>query len=72
MEKDLENLSVFSGKTGGASVSSFKSAKYKNISFRYLDFSKPNLGICYTATQDFLVFTFSGEALLKTIDKIIE
>ena len=72
MEQDFEALSVFLGKTGPSSTPSFKEAVYQNTTFRYLSLSPENFGICWLATDEYFILTFSGGSIVKTIDKINE
>jgi len=47
----------------------FKKAKYKEIVFNYTSFADhEKFGICWFVTDDYLVFTTSGESVLKIID----
>jgi len=72
MEADFENFSVLLGKTSPALVSSFKESTYKDTAFRYLSFPQENFGICWAMVDNYFIFTFSGESMIKTIDKINE
>lgn len=72
MEKDFEILSLFLGKEGSAQVPLFKEADHQSVAFRYISFPPENFGICWALVNDYLVFTFSGESIIKTIDKINE
>ena len=70
MEKDIETLSVFLGKTEPSLISYFRETKYKDVPFRYLSFPPQNFGICWLVTDKYFILTFSGESIIKTIDKI--
>jgi hypothetical protein len=70
MEKDFEGLLSFLGKRGKAISPNFKDADYKNVSFHYLSFADGNFGICYGLKNDLFLLTFSGESILKTIDRL--
>jgi len=72
MEQDFEILSVFLGKTSPTLVPYFREVSYKNTAFRYLSFPPQNFGICWAITDGYFIFTFSGESIIKTIDKINE
>ena len=72
MEKDLEKLFSALGKTKGASIPGFKTAGYKNESFRYLSFSPDHFGIVWARISNYLIFTSSGESMMKIIDKLKE
>jgi len=70
MENDTENLFTVLGKTQPAAAKVFSQANYKNSVFRYISFSQKDFGICWAIANNHLVFTSSGEAMLKTIDLI--
>ena len=70
MEKDLEPVSALLGKTGPSLTPAFREAAYKDTVFRYLSFPPENLGICWTLVDNYFILTFSGESMIKTIDKI--
>ena len=70
MEIDFDSFFVLMGKKEKAISLVFKESSYKNLSFRYQDFTKENLGLCYLVSKDFFILTGSGETLFKTIDKI--
>jgi hypothetical protein len=70
IEKDTENLYEALGKKGTAPISYFRSATHKNAAFRYISFNLPNFGICYSIVGDFLVWTSSGESMIRVIDQL--
>lgn len=70
MEQDLEPLAALLGKTGLAPTPDFKEAIYRDTVFRYLSFPPEGLGICWAVTDNYFILTFSGESIIKTIDKI--
>ncbi|MBA7626863.1 hypothetical protein ES703_34321 [subsurface metagenome] len=72
MEADFENLFLVLGKTDLAPVPEFKEADYEDEVFRYLSFPSENFGICWALVDNYLIFTSSGESILRTIDKINE
>ncbi len=72
MEQDIEDLAVFLGKTGPAGTAAFKEATYKGTAFHYLSLQPENFGLCWAMTDNYFIFTFSGESIIKTMDKINE
>lgn len=73
MEVDMNRLLVSLGKTEMDKEeivpAVFKKAKYKEIIFNYTSFADhEKFGICWFVTDDYLVFTTSGESVLKIID----
>jgi len=72
MEENFDNLLKILGKEGTAISPSFKEKQYKGITFRYLDFLQPNLGICWAISDDYFIFNSGGESMLKTIEKLLE
>ncbi|MEA3293322.1 MAG: hypothetical protein U9P88_02595 [Patescibacteria group bacterium] len=70
MEKDFENFSILMGKLKPSSNLHFKEAKYKNEYFRYISFPPKNSGVCYGIMDDYLIFTSSGESMLRMFDKL--
>ena len=72
MEKDFDNFFTILDKKGSALSPSFKEVKYKEITFRYLTFPQPNLGICWAISDGYFIFNASGESMLKTIEKLLE
>jgi hypothetical protein len=70
MEADFDSFFALMGKKEKAISLAFKESSYKNLSFRYQDFTNENLGLCYLVSKDFFILTGSGETLFKTIDKI--
>lgn len=72
MEADFENFSVFLGKTSPAFVPYFRESAYEDTVFRYLSFPPENFGLCWAITDNYFILTFSGESMIKTIDKINE
>ena len=72
MEENLNNLFKILGKEGAAPSPSFKEKEYKGITFHYLDFPQPNLGICWAISNDYFIFNSGGESMLKTIEKLLE
>jgi hypothetical protein len=72
MEADTTSLFNLLGKTGSGPTAAFKSATKTGVTFRYLSFKPDNLGICWAITGDRFIFTSSGEAMIKTIDKLAQ
>lgn len=70
LEQDLEPVSTLLGKAGPSLTLSFKEATYKDAVFRYISFPPENLGICWALTGNYFILTFSGESMIKTIDRI--
>jgi hypothetical protein len=70
IEEDTENLYEALGKKGTAPISYFRSAVHKNTTFRYVSFNLPNFGICYSIVGDLLVWTSSGESMIRVIDQL--
>lgn len=70
MEKDFETLFAVLGKEEQTPFPYFKTAAYKEVVFHYLSFSQENFGILWALTDDYLIFTSSGESMLKVIDKL--
>ena len=70
MEQDLNPISVLLGKAGPAPILTFSEATYRDTAFRYLSFPPENSGICWALANNYFILTFSGESIIKTIDKI--
>jgi len=70
METDTNNLFAVLGKEGKALSSAFKSSSYHGTNFRFIVFSKQNLGIYYTLLNNRSIFTTSLDSIEKTIDAI--
>jgi len=71
IEKDTEKLFEVLGKEKTDTFLSFKKATYKNIPFRYISFPSENFGICWAMVENKLLFSTSGESMIKSIDKLI-
>jgi len=72
MEQDTEKLFIILGKQEKSSVPYFRTASYKNTSFRYLSFLPDNFGICYSLFNNYFFWTTSGESMTKVLDKLIQ
>ena len=70
METDTDRLFRILNRDEPARVPTFREATHKQTTFRYLSFSKPNFGICWTIIGDLFVFTSSGESMLRIIEKL--
>jgi len=70
IEKDTENLFSVLGKKGAPLVSYFRQTSFKGKDFRFLTISKDDFGICYTLTDEYLIFTTSFGGMQKTINEI--
>ena len=70
MEQDFENLSLVLGKKGPAPINYFKDAFLQGKTFRYLSFLSANFGICWSILDDYFIFTYSGESIIKTINQL--
>jgi hypothetical protein len=72
MEQDTTNVFTLLGKTGSGQIHVFKQAVRKGIAFRYISFKPEGLGICWAAADDKIIFTTSGEAMVKIIDRLTQ
>ena len=72
MEKDFEKLLLTLGKEGPAARSAFSSASYRGRTFRYLSMPPENFGLVWAISGDYFLLTFSGESMIKTIDKLTQ
>ncbi len=70
MEKDTEKLFETLGRESIGTPLSFKGTTYKNVAFRYISFPQNNFGICWGTYEDSLIFTSSGESMIRSIDKL--
>jgi hypothetical protein len=70
IEKDTETFYEALGKKGTAPIPYFRSAVHNNKTFRYLSFNLPNFGICYSIVDNLLVWTSSGESIMRVIDQL--
>jgi len=70
MEKDTTTLFKSLGKTVPASSSKFKASTQKAVIFRYISFPQGNFGICWSTFDNYLLWTTSGESMLKTINAL--
>lgn len=71
IEEDADLLFQTLGKQGKSLVPYFRQVNYKNTSFRFLTISKNDFGICYSLTNNYLIFTTSFESIQKVINQII-
>ncbi len=69
---DLAELSLVIADQNLVYLGDFKSVINKGKPFRYIDSNLPNFGICYSIINNYLIFTFSGEVIVKALDKIIQ
>lgn len=69
MTQDWKNLFLILGGDNLYSARAFQSAEHHGTVFRYSSFpSHSNLGICWTAFDNYFVFTSSGELMLRVIE----
>lgn len=71
MQQDTANLFLLLG-DGQSGEYSFQRSSYKNAIIHYLSFPGENFGICWVITDNYFIFTSSGQSIVKTIDKIKE
>ena len=64
-----EGVSV-SGSKIPSLTSSFKTATFQGVPFRYLTISKQDFGICYAVSDDYFVLTTSFESFQKIIGEL--
>jgi cell division protein FtsL len=72
IEKDMETLYSVLGKKGASTISYFRKTVYKNDSFRYVSFLPANFGICWSISNNYFIWTTSGESMPKAIDALIK
>ena len=72
IEENFDNLFSLMGKEKPATISYFKNANYKDLSFRYQTFAENDLGFCYLISDNFFVITSSYESMEKIINKLYE
>jgi len=70
MESDTEKFFLALGKTEPITGRTFEQTTYKGAIFRYLSFPQEDFGICWAIVNNYFVFSSSGEATIKVIDKI--
>ena len=70
MEKDYQKLFEILGKDKRALIPYFKQASYKGKNFRYQTFSQNGLGICYLVSENYFIFTSSGESIMEIISRL--
>lgn len=71
LKNDSNGLFSFLGNGEGITIQPFSKFIYKNATMHYTSFAE-NFGIVWTVTDNYLIFTSSGESAIKTIDKIKE
>lgn len=71
LEGDMWDFYKLLGKET-VSSESFKSAKAGNDNFRYISYKEPYLGACWSIKDNYLIFTSSGESMIKIFDKLEE
>ena len=72
MEENFQGLFGLLGKNEPALSSSFKDAKYQEISFRFQTFTREDLGIVYAIFDDYFILTTSWKSMEKALDKLKE
>jgi hypothetical protein len=73
MEKDFENIFASLGKNQAAKNAYFRKAIYKGAVFRYISFPPyKNFGICWSTFNNYLLWTDSGESMMRVIDALSE
>jgi hypothetical protein len=70
IEGDMWNFYKHLGKEVVSSSKTFKSATVGGNTFRYLSYTEPNLGVCWAIKDGYLIFTSSGESIIKIFDKL--
>ncbi len=80
LEQNTERLFQILEKTEPAINKNFRQAAYRGVAFRYISFPSINFGIVWsivklqretgTETDSYLLFTSSGESMMKTIDRV--
>lgn len=70
IEEDMTLLLQTLGKQGKSLVPYFRQVNYQNTSFRFLTVSKNDFGICYSLTNNYLIFATSFVSIQKVINQI--
>jgi len=70
-ESNFEYFFVLMNKENPALNPNFRDAVYRGRHFRYITFSREDLGLCYWVSDEFLIFTSSYESMKKIIDLLI-
>jgi len=71
-QQDFQKFFLLMEHKGSAMNPVFRDAVYKTKHFRYLTYSRKDLGICYLISEDFLIFTSSYESMKKIIEYLNE
>lgn len=71
LQEDTNNLFSLLG-DGQTGQYSFQKSSYRDAVIHYLSFPGENFGICWAITDNYFIFTSSGQSIVKTIDRIKE
>lgn len=73
-ENTLEgNMGIFYttlGKESAPTRNIFKETTVRGDTFRYVSYTEPYLGTCWSIKDNYLIFTTSGESMIKIFDKL--
>jgi hypothetical protein len=70
LEGDIGGFYVLLGKKSASSEKLFKESTVGENIFRYISYTEPNLGVCWSIKDNYLIFTTSGESIIKIFDKL--
>jgi hypothetical protein len=70
LEGDMGGFYTTLGKKSASLETTFKSATVSGDTFRYISYTEPYLGACWGVKDSYLIFTTSGESIIKVFNKL--